>query len=334
MASEDWSKDSGVEALLKQPELYNFFQAVKILQSLPEEVQSKIKIKFKGVNSPALKPSFIQSIKVVKRRSVTEFVVAVGSSHLLAQHSPLPSVYAEQLLREEINGNHGPTAFVNLLNHGLIKWIYEIKKKFSPLLVSEKDEGSPFFQITSAITGIRSSQKDETTAYLSEFISNNSIHFANKRTSYSSIKLMLTTLMRMRVEVEPCVGAWSFLSVPLRAVLGTNAVLGQDKGLGKRYWNNTARIRVVLYIQSLSQWLALLPGGRSRNEVEKILRLLTDTSTDVELEPHLRADMVPLSYLNEGFVLGQSSWINSRNAVPQNLRAPRILIKCVNPNDN
>lgn len=334
MASEDWSKDSGVEALLKQPELYNFFQAVKMLQSLPDEVQSKIKIKFKGVNSPALKPSFIQSIKVVKRRSVTEFIVAVSSSHLLGQHSPLPSIYAEQLLREEINGNHGPTAFVNLLNHGLIKWIYEIKKKFSPLLGSEKGEGSPFFQITSAITGVRSAQKDETSVYLSEFISNNSIHFANKRTSYSSIKLMLTTLMRMRVEVEPCVGAWSSLSVPLRAVLGTNAVLGQDKGLGKRYWNNTARIRVVLYIQSLSQWLELLPGGRSRSEVEKVLRLLTDTSTDVELEPHLGADIVPLSYLNESFVLGQSSWINSRNTVPKNLRAPRILIKCVNPNDN
>lgn len=333
MASEDWSKDSGVGALLKQPALYNFFQAVRILQSLTDEVQSIIKIKYRGVNSPALKPSFVQSIEVVKKRSVTEFTIAVNSSHLLGQHSPLPSIYAEQLLREEINGNHGPTAFVNLFNHGLIKWIYEIKEKFSPLLSTGKGCNSPFFQISSSISGVRSVQTDEISSYLLEFVKNNSIHFANKRTCYSSIKLMLSALMRMKVEVEPCVGAWSFLSVPLRAVLGRNAVLGQDIGLGKRYWNNTARIRIVLHIENLSQWLALLPGGRSRSEVEKILKLLTDTSTDVELEPHLTADMVPLSYLNQSFLLGQSSWVNSRNSLPKNLRAPQILIKCVNPND-
>ncbi|GAB7536924.1 type VI secretion system baseplate subunit TssG [Burkholderia sp. 3C] len=190
---------------------------------------------------------------------------------------------------------------------------------------------------------------------------------ANRRRPASTLVDVLGAALDAQVSVTENVGAWHELDVRDRCVLGVrNHQLGRTLVVGRRVWDQQARLRIEIGVvdydalqrllpppdgsdptepadppDSLGRWAASAatarPAGASSNYAMLcgLVKLLVDRLADCEIVLHVREASVPGVPLPQpargtdttSMRLGQSAWLAGKPAHPHASRPVRFLIR-------
>ena len=328
METDDWPQDPSVNRLLAAGEEFNFFQAIRLLEGAVSKSDQNLDLRFKGHNSAAFRPNFIEYVEDASTDKLKKLTVTVNGFHLLGQQGPLPDVFSEMLFREERDGNNGPTEFVNIFNDRILHTLYDVKKRFNPMLFNGSESDREHLMVFESITGIDPSSvlAKRLPTRFGPFWRIFSNMLANRRVNYSLILNVLRHVLEIEVEVIPCIGAWKKFPPDFQFRLDGSMQLGVNGGLGSRHWDNTARIGIKLRLDSIEQCDGLLPGGEIYGDFCALVSILTDGLYDIEVELVLAWHGIPKSFLSRKMKLGQTSWLRHSAEDPVDIRYPTFLI--------
>ncbi|ALU89497.1 type VI secretion system baseplate subunit TssG [Herbaspirillum rubrisubalbicans] len=155
---------------------------------------------------------------------------------------------------------------------------------------------------------------------------------ANCRRSQAALSQTLSVYIGSKVRVEPLIGAWHDIAPQERMALGRRGnVLGRSTLLGRRAWDQAARVRLVIEGLEYTRFCQLLPPGHAQaaNPSERachfglvgLLRLLLNGLHDCEVELHVQSASIPAARLQareQGRLrLGYSAWLGRGGGAPQ-----------------
>jgi type VI secretion system protein ImpH len=156
---------------------------------------------------------------------------------------------------------------------------------------------------------------------------------ANRRKSTSTVAHVLRLALNVSVTLLPMTGGWQTIEPPDRIALGRrNGQLGQTSVLGRRVWDQQARIGLVIETLDYDAMCRLLPPSPSSSpsaeaETEtaasdfsrftSLLQLLLDRLVDCEVELRVNAASIPPARLAAAAApmrLGQTAWLHQSRA--------------------
>lgn len=192
--------------------------------------------------------------------------------------------------------------------------------------------------------------------------------FANRRKQASTIVDVLSVALGAKVSLTEYVGAWLDIDERERCSLGRrNHRLGQTCVVGRRVWDQHARLRLDIHTVDYDALRRLLPPlpsqspadsaevGDSRAEpagsaandaaaesdyalLSGLVKLLVDRLADCEIVLHVKSDSIAPRPLPQparrddhtSMRLGQSAWLDGTPAQPHETRPVRYLISTYN----
>jgi type VI secretion system protein ImpH len=162
---------------------------------------------------------------------------------------------------------------------------------------------------------------------------------ANRRKSASTVAHVLRLALNASVTLLPMTGGWQTIEPPDRMALGRrNGQLGQRSVLGRRVWDQQARIGLVIETLDYDAMCRLLPpspssspsaGAETETETAasdfsrftSLLQLLLDRLVDFEVELRVDAASIPparLAAATAPMRLGQTAWLHQPRASGDN----------------
>jgi type VI secretion system protein ImpH len=312
MATDEWSDVPVLNGLTKDSQEYSFFQAVRLLEGYAAQVDKPLALKFQANNTLAIRPAFIEHIAVKDESTQVSAEITTNGFHLLGQQGPVPSVYSEMVTRAAQNGNKAPTAFVDVFNGRILQALYDVKRKFSPLLFGGVTADKTLLEPFEAISGVDFNSLHEqliASSFSTQWRGHSSA-LANRRINYSMFKQTLAAEVGGDVSIAPGCGGWLNLGAENQAALDGNTRLGNGQALGRRYWSHSAAIKVTLCFKELEAYETFLPGGVGRKRLIRLLAILSDLRFGVLLVMQLLNARHKPAVLNGHARLGLTTWLS------------------------
>ena len=329
MATNDWTQNTSVKDLRAMGQEFNFFQALRLLESSEEHDGAFSALRMKGENSAAFKANFIEDVQFNEQSSKSELNMTVNGFNLCSQNGPLPDIFSELLYREEAEGNRGPNDFINIFNDRLLHSLFEMKKIFNPMLFNGSKSDYSHKKLFEAVSGLPTNEtlSEKFPQRYGELWKTFSVALANRRINYSLLRNILTETLGIRIKLEPCEGSWRELPKTYRAKLGSGLILGAGGALGRKYWDHSSRISLQLFVDSRDRCLALLPGGAEHQDFCRLASALIDGLYEINVEIVLLWEKVSNARIEDDFRLGQTSWLKTADASKRTENFPKFVIK-------
>ncbi|WP_444995424.1 type VI secretion system baseplate subunit TssG [Aliikangiella sp. IMCC44359] len=350
MAAHERSQSSCLDLLQQQGHEFDFFQAVRLLEKStgPEK-----KVKFKAVNSEAFHSNFIAGIENTNNRIKKPITVSVNGFGLTGQQGPIPACFSEMFRRAAVSGKKGaedPHAFLDIFNDKHLALLYQIKKNFDLMLFNENPDESILYQMLSSITGFDTLSLFDRLPIAKDKLAVFAPIISNRRVDYSLIYNVLKCYLNCDVKVTPNCGAWRTLPEQYQAKLSFSSKeksndessqkyfhqssnngmrLGGGVGLGKKYWDNQAAIRIDINMSDIEKLRGLLPGGKEHKALKALLSFLTDAKYFIGIRLLINWKDIPQSklYRTTKLKLGQTSWLKSDQKNKTKINYPQFVIK-------
>jgi type VI secretion system protein ImpH len=297
-----WGSGSSVEdRLFADGSRFNFYQAVRVLGLLyPEAAVAHLhgapRVQFRSRMSFDFPGADIERIWLLSENETLPQML-VNFMGLAGAHGPLPTVYTGQLLREQ------PSAlrdFLDIFNHRLIALLYRVHEMHHPELTNgSPDQGLcanhlyTFFGLgrdPESAARNRLSMPDRALLHYSGLL-------AHRPHSASGLQRLLCDYFEVEVAIEEFVGAWLSLAedqwTRIGSTQGRNQTLGDGAILGKRVWDQNARIRIRLGPLDLETFESFLPQGEAYKPLNDLCRFYLGDETDFDVTLALRAEDIP-----------------------------------------
>jgi len=319
------SQTSCLDLLQERAEEFNFYQAIRVLECVVREEENVPQISYKAVNEQAFMPNFIAGMQI--NHYVTE--VRVNGFALTGQQGPIPDVYNDMLLEQKSKGNRGPERFLDLFNNRLLHLLFDIKKQLDPMLFNDIAINSELFKILESVTGLSTFDLFKRLPITEEKLLTFSALLIGNRQNYSAIKQIIECMFDCKVHITPCQGGWRPLPTEWQTRLGkNNAILGSGVGLGKKHWDNQARVAMELTLYNVEQCRQLMPKGNLHQVLKSMLAYLSDGHYEIDVKLKLDWEHLPQSKLqpDSSMFLGQSSWLKSDFGQGKTLNLPKFTV--------
>jgi len=314
-------------ALEHQPYLFEFFQAVRLLERLtPERAPvghfgdpSREVVRFAANPSMSFPASQIQALEMGDGRPPRMTVNFFG---LTGPSACLPLVYTELLLKRIREGDTALQEFLDIFNHRLLSLFCRAWEKYRFPISYERGGEDRFTShllelIGLGTEGLRDRQQvhDESLLFYAGL-------FTEHARSAVSLEQILADYFGVEVAIEQFVGGWYQVDTESRCNLGARASLSEQLGsgalVGDAVYDRQSRVRIRLGPLGFAQYTGFLPEGNARPELDAIVRFFTGGEIDVEIQLVLRRAEVPRCLLGgEGQEadaqprLGWSTWMKS-----------------------
>jgi type VI secretion system protein ImpH len=250
--------------------------------------------------------------------------MTVAFMGLFGSQGMMPVWYTERIIARKAVRDGVLEAFFNLFNHRFISLFYRAWEKHRPpvqyeLAALRGIEPDPFTAclydlVGMGTAGLRGRLKiaDQTLLLYGGLI-------AQRPRSATAVKCILRDYFRVPVGVEQFVGSWYEFEDTDRAWLSAGLErnqLGIGAFIGRRVWDQQARIRIRLGPLSLERFKEFLPGGAAMRRLTELTRFLIGPSLAFEVQPVLRAGEVPGCRLSPDGAdaprLGRMAWLKTR----------------------
>jgi len=274
---------------------------------------------FPGSDIAHISPPDVERRSLAGEEPLAEMLV--NFLGLAGAHGPLPAVYTEGLLdkpsvttrisAEDWGGSQKKRArnsalrdFLDIFNHRLVLLLYRVHAMHHPELTDgSPDEGLAANHLY-AFFGL--GREPESAARSTLGVSDRAfpralLHYsgllAHRPHSANGLQRLLSDYLQVPVAIEEFVGAWLSLSEDQWTRIGTrqggNQRLGDGAILGKRIWDQHARINVRLGPLDLSTFERFLPGRVAYKPLQKLTRFYLGDEVDFSFKLVLRAREVP-----------------------------------------
>lgn len=334
------ANDALAEILFDEPYLFEFFQAVRLLERMyPERAPvgrsggapAAEVVRFRTRASLEFPASQIHDLEGEhpddddaddrdgddrKRRERPEmFVNFMG---LTGPSGTLPHHYTELLVERARYKDTAYWEFLDIFNHRLISLFYRAWEKYRFHVAYERGEEVGFTGHLLDVLGLgtrglqhRLGVPDEGLLFYGGLI-------AQRPRSASAIAAILGDYFGVLVKVEQFTLQWLALEEESLTRLGAaNSSLGIDTIAGTRVSDNQSKFRLAFGPLTFKEFLMFLPGKTALDFIVRLTRWLVGMEFDFDVKLKLRADEVPDAPLgfDEGAspMLGWTSWLKTKD---------------------
>jgi type VI secretion system protein ImpH len=317
---------TGVELRLwQEPYIFEFFQAVRLLQRLLPERElvgrfsspAREIVRFTAHASLPFPASGIQSL--TNRENAPPLMV-VNFMGLTGPQGVMPLVYTEFIVERVRSRDTTMRDFFDLFNHRMISLFYQAWEKYRFTIAYEREERDRFSRYLLDLIGLgtqglgnRQAVRDDSLIYYSGLLS---LHTRSE----SALRNILMDFFDVPVEIDQFVGGWYPLdpSIQCRFDLGSavEEQLGVGVVVGDEVWDPQSAVRVRLGPLTLKQYVDFLPNGAAFPPLRGMLRLFSN-DLDYEVQLVLRREEVPICELGaEDEIVPQLGWCTWVKSAP------------------
>jgi type VI secretion system protein ImpH len=306
------------ERLRNEPFLFEFFQAVRLLERLlPDKVRvgkfappSAEVARFKANSTLVFPASEIQALNWPARGPVEMKVNFMG---LTGPEGVLPLPYTVFLVERARAGDSSAADFLDLFNHRVISLFFQAWEKYRFWIAYERGERDQFSHHLLDLIGLgtpglqdRQAVPDDSLLYYSGLL-------AQHPRSAVALEQILSDYFDVPVEVEQFAGGWYRLDTNDQCSFdGRNDCseqLGAGAVVGDEVWDQTARVRIKIGPLSLAQYKEFLPTGSAFEPLRVLTRFFSNDEFDFEVQLTLNRHEVPRCELGaEGGTAPRLGW--------------------------
>lgn len=307
-----------IEQLLREPQQFGFFQAVRLLERWLATPEGLDKLNFRNSISLGFPVSEIESLLVHRRaggqaaehaadpQDIERIDLTPAFMGLLGVTGTLPLHYTESLAQRELyQKDHAARAFMDVFSHRAVMLFYQAWKKHRLHIQYEGDRRQRFMPMALALAGIgqkslRGRLDTERTGVADEALAFYAGTLQQRTLSAHQLQQVLQGYLDVPVALEQFVGRWYTLPEAGRHYLGRpgRGGLGQSAMLGERVWQRDLRMRIVLGPLDHVRFRRFLPGAPGALALRELLTLLNGVSLEFEVNLRLRQDDVQGSALD------------------------------------
>jgi type VI secretion system protein ImpH len=293
-----------IHQLLRNPQQFDFFQAVRLLDGWLAGGQgvgaALDRVRYRNSLSLAFPAGEIESIKVNARveepssgedkllqpGDVEEIELTPAFMGLLGPNGGLPTYYTETLAQRELyQKDHGARAFLDIFQHRAVSLFYEAWCKHRQHIGHERGAGQSFLPLLQAIAGFSSTggaanEGDDAPDIPPETIAYYAGAIQQRVWPAERAQTVLSDHFRVPVRIEQFVGRWYPLPDSGKFYLGQSdaanpglGLLGHSALLGDRVWQRDGCMRVVIGPLSRDWLKHFLPGGKSAKALKAFLTM-------------------------------------------------------------
>ena len=296
-------KDPLIERLIRQPDRFDFFQAVRQLEtwleaqiSVGEDVMpAREAVRFRSSVGFGFPANEIETVRP-PRGSDEPAEMRVNFLGLAGFQGPLPDWVTELIVDRAAYRDTVLRDFLDVFNHRLVSVMYRAKRKYRPALEDRAPEktrpGRSLFSLVGLGTpglAARMGVPDRALVPYGGLLT-------AKQRSQVGLERMISDYFRVPVEIRPFRNRWLTLEerdVTRLGPTGRNQRLGRGAVLGRRVLDRTAGFEVTLGPLSLREFLDLLPTGQRFRSLGSLARYYVGEELDFRVRLRLAKEQVP-----------------------------------------
>lgn len=312
------------ETLEREPYLFEFFQAVRLLERLRPDREPVGRFvnpanevaRFGAHASTAFPASQIQSYHA---REGAQPLLRVNFMGLTGPLGVLPLYYTELVVDRLRSRDTTLRDFLDIFNHRMISLFYQAWEKYRFAIAYERDRRDRVSQRLLDLIGLGSPGLEDR-----QRVSDRALMFYGGLLSLTprsttALEQILEDYFGAPAEIEQFVGAWYPIEADSQCSLGAGAGYSEQLGVGvvvgNEIWDQQSRVRIRLGPLTLVQYRSFLPGGDAHEQLRALARFFAGGEYDIEAQLILRREDVPACELaareEEGLQLGWTTWMKS-----------------------
>jgi type VI secretion system protein ImpH len=317
-SNPDVSGSHAETELRQEPYLFEFFQAVRLLERFfPDKSPvgrfhppSAEVVRFVANSTLAFPASQVQSLEWPTNSAGRMKVNFMG---LTGPEGVLPLYYTSLLGERTRSGDHSAVDFFDIFNHRIISLFYLAWEKYRFSIAYEREGLDSFSHHLMDLIGLGTPGLQNRLAVLDDSLLYYAGLLAQRPRSAEALRNILGDYFEVPVEVEQFAGGWYPLDrntqTALEAGLGESGQLGFGAVVGDEVWDQTARVRVRLGPLSLARYRDFLPQGSAFESLRAMTQFFSNGEFDFEIQLILdRRDVPPCVLGAEGEDAPQLGW--------------------------
>jgi type VI secretion system protein ImpH len=301
-SNPDLAKSELEARLRNEPYLFEFFQAVRLLERfLPGKVgvgnfapPSAEVARFQANSTLAFPASEIQALSWPARGPVEMKVNFMG---LTGPEGVLPLNYTYFLAERARAGDYSAADFFDTFNHRIISLFFQAWEKYRFWIAYERGERDQFSHHLLDLIGLGTSGLEDRQAVPDDSLLYYSGLLAQHPRSAVALEQILCDYFDVPVEVEQFAGGWYRLDARTQCCLedggSPSEQLGFGAVVGDEVWDQTARVRLRIGPLSLAQYQEFLPTGSAFEPLRALTRFFSNDEFDFEVQLVLNRHEVP-----------------------------------------
>jgi len=319
--SDGQTPNNLIDRLEANPYEFDFFRAVRLLQSLHPEfprigyssTPSQDPVRFGQNPSLAFAPS---TIETVRRGGVVPFPkLFVNCFGLFGPHGPLP-LHLTEYARDRQRHSHDQTltSFLNLFNHRLTSLFFRAWADSQKALDLDRPEKQTFSLYIGSLLGVGMESlqnRDDVPDWAKLYFAG---RLANASRNAEGLQSILQDFFGLQTEIQTMVGRWLDLPADCRCKLGDSpetGSLGLTTIVGSSFWECQLSFRIKFGPMSLADMERMLPDGDSFTRVRDWVRNYVGQEFFWDIQFVLRAEEVPAVSLGQSGRLGWTTWLQT-----------------------
>jgi type VI secretion system protein ImpH len=305
--------------LREQPYLFEFFQAVRLMERLfPGKSPvgrfnppSSEVVHFTANSTLVFPASEVQALDWPHEDEPGR--MKVNFMGLTGPEGVLPLYYTSLLAERLRAGDRSASDFFDIFNHRMISLFYLAWEKYRFSVAYEREGLDPFSHHLLDLIGMGTPAMQNRLPVLDESLLFYSGLLAQRPRSASALRNLLADYFEIPVEVEQFAGGW----YPLDRNTQTNLLggfsdteeLGVGVVVGDEVWDQTARVRIKIGPLSLQQYQDFLPQGTAFPALRALTQFFSNGEFDFEIQLILdRRDVPPCELGAEDENAPQLGW--------------------------
>jgi type VI secretion system protein ImpH len=306
--------------LSQQPEAFEFFQAVRLLQLYLKQQKNLSAaqildevIEFNASLALAFQKSEIEALKTAEQSG--RYIMVPTMLGLTGNLGALPLVYTQKLNSSSWAKKHGSLAFLNLFNNRLINLFYQASIKHNLPLLAEVYQDQHYLHCLYALAGYSpidhlqlQGKEDYVFAEFGGLLQGQTLNV-------ETIQQLLTGLLNYPVRVHQFIAEWFEIPIDSRSYLSNNGLqLGVNSFCGERVRQIDSKIQLEIGPLKYLDYRDFLPAGKKYNLLKKILSKLCDLTLIVEIRLVLHKHEINTVTLTDKnhIGLGQGAFLASK----------------------
>lgn len=304
--------------LRKEPYLFEFFQAVRLLERLfPDKSPvggfnppNAEVVRFGANSTLAFPASEVQSLEWPADSPGRMKVNFMG---LTGPEGVLPLYYTSLLAERARSGDHSAVDFFDIFNHRIVSLFYRAWEKYRFSIAYEREGLDPFSHHLMDLIGLGTPGLQNRLPVFDDSLLYYAGLLAQRPRSAEALRNLLSDYFEVPVEVEQFAGGWYPLDrstqTALQGGLGESEQLGFGVVVGDEVWDQTARVRIGIGPLSLEQYQDFLPQGSAFESLRALTQFFSNGEFDFEIKLILdRRDVPPCVLGAEGDTAPQLGW--------------------------
>lgn len=316
------STGSVIQHLLDQPQAFNLFQAISLLEAellRDGDCVVEDRLRLRSRVSLAFQPSDIYDVEWTEDgdRRFTLWSSVMG---LAGAGGALPLVFTEMLLERTAKKDHATAEFLDIFNQRFLYFLYGSRRKGQPGLgVLPLQTVVP--RVLESIGSLGINPSIPRAAHTPLWLRHAGL-MGGSPSSMTGLLALLRDRLALRIQGRQFVGQWLAAETVSLARLDGRPALDGSAVLGSRVWDQAAGIALEIAIDCAEQLRNCLPGGQTYQLLKALIATYVrqELSVTLLLAPTRKAITPPRLAMRSNMRLGWTARLPRSTTEPDKVR--------------